>query len=138
MSSGQVNNVGHFRGKLEGFRSRWKVSLRDVRSALGYSAGDVLQCLCGMIAFAVICLFSVHRFGEASFQVMSVLFQYIALTLFFMGVTEGFLFGESFSSSQDDCDDLVEVALPHNAPYSFSLHPDYKNFDFTSDLRWLF
>lgn len=82
--------AGHFRGKLEGFRSRWKVSLRDVRSALGYSVGDVLQCLCWMIAFAVICLFSVHRFGEASYQVMSVLFQYIALSLFFMGVMEGF------------------------------------------------
>ena len=35
--------AGHFRGKLDGFRSRWKVSLRDVRSALGYSVGDVLQ-----------------------------------------------------------------------------------------------
>lgn len=82
--------VGHFRGKLEDFRIRWTVSLRDVRSALGYSAGDVLQCFSWMIAFAGICLFSVYRFGEASFQVMSVLFQYIALSLFFLGVTEGF------------------------------------------------
>ena len=81
---------GYFRGKLEGFRRRWKVSLQDVRSALAYSVGDVLQCLGWMISLAVICLFSVHRFGEASFQVMSVLFQYIALSLFFMGVTEGF------------------------------------------------
>lgn len=81
--------VWHFKGKLEDFRIRWKVSLRDVRSALAYTVGDVLQCLSWMIAFAVICLFSVHRFGETSYQVVSVLFQYIALSLFFMGVTEG-------------------------------------------------
>lgn len=89
-AAGAAILAGHFRGKLEGFRSRWTISLRDVRSALAYSVGDVLQCLCWMIAFAVICLFSVHRFGEASYQVMSVLFQDIALSLFFMGVMEGF------------------------------------------------
>lgn len=82
--------VGYFKGRLKGFRIRWKVSLRDVRSALAYSVGDVLQCLSWMISLAVICLFSLHRFGESSFQVMSVLFQCVALSLVFMGVSEGF------------------------------------------------
>lgn len=83
------------------------------RSALAYSLGDVLQCLCWMISLAVICLFSVHRFGETSFQVMSVLFQCIALSLLFLGVTEGFFpLAQEFRQKGDEASygRLVRVA----------------------------
>lgn len=89
---GGVILIGHFRGRMEGLRSRrLRVSLRDVRTAVAYSVGDVLQCLCWIIAFAAICIFSVHRFGEGSYLVMSVLFEYIAMSLFFMGIAEAFV-----------------------------------------------